>query len=180
MTQQRRARGTMSQQQRQKARTVVLDQLAHGRTLEEAAQAAGVSRRTIFNWRRDDDEFSLQVADAVEAGTDVFRAELRRRALEGWDEPVFHQGEVVGHVRRHSDTLLIFELKRRDPTYRDNQRIEVTGPGGGPVEIEDRSASLADVARILEAVGALTSIGGGPARPALPAAAALLPAPEDR
>ena len=37
--------------------------------------------------------------------------EAQRRAVEGWDEPVFHEGREVGKKRRYSDTLLIFTLK---------------------------------------------------------------------
>lgn len=57
------------------------------------------------------------------------------------------------------------------------QRVEHTGADGGAIKIEDRSASLADVARVLEAVGALAQLGRGTDRAALPDNRALLPAP---
>lgn len=39
--------------------------------------------------------------------------------------------------------------------FRDPQQVELTGADGGPLAIEDRSASLNDVARVLTAAGAL-------------------------
>jgi hypothetical protein len=59
--------------------------------------------------------------------------------------------------------------------FRDNVNVEVTGRDGGPVQLEDRSASLDDVARVLEAVGAFANVGGGAARAALPVVEHVLP-----
>jgi hypothetical protein len=53
----------------------------------------------------------------LEEAADVLLAEARRRAIEGVEEPIMHQGQVVTTVRRYSDLLLIFLLKsarRRD------------------------------------------------------------------
>ena len=46
---------------------------------------------------------------------DELEAEARRRAVQGVRQPVFHQGKVVGHIRKYSDLLLIFLLKHRRP-----------------------------------------------------------------
>jgi hypothetical protein len=52
---------------------------------------------------------------------ELLETEMRRRAPVGWDEPVFHAGKVVGHIRKFSDTLLIFALKAERPEkYRDH------------------------------------------------------------
>ena len=45
--------------------------------------------------------------------------------------------------------------------FHERAQVEVTGADGGAIQVEDRSASLADVARVLEAVGALAGVGGG-------------------
>jgi hypothetical protein len=61
--------------------------------------------------------------------------EADRRAIEGVDEPVFHKGTVVGHIRKYSDTLLIFRLKALAPAkYRETIRQEHSGPEGGPLQ----------------------------------------------
>lgn len=52
-------------------------------------------------------------------------------------------------------------LRAWHPAYRDQSRVELTGADGGPVEMEDRSASLAEVLRVIRAAGA--EDGGGAA-----------------
>lgn len=37
------------------------------------------------------------------------------RATDGWQEPVFHRGEVCGHVRRFSDRLAEIHLRASNP-----------------------------------------------------------------
>lgn len=54
--------------------------------------------------------------------------------------------------------------------FQESSRVELTGRDGNPIEVQDRSASLDDVARVLEAVGALTGLGSAAARDELPAA----------
>lgn len=61
--------------------------------------------------------------------------------------------------------------------FHDKQQVEVTGRDGAAIEIEDRSATLADVARVLEAVGALAELSSGSTRAALPAAPDILAEP---
>jgi hypothetical protein len=41
----------------------------------------------------------------------MLEAEARRRAVQGWDEPVFHQGRKVGTIRKYSDRMLEILLK---------------------------------------------------------------------
>ena len=50
-------------------------------------------------------------ADALEEAADALLAEAWRRATEGVEEPIMHQGQVVTTVRKYSDLLLIFLLK---------------------------------------------------------------------
>ncbi len=78
--------------------------------------------------------------------------EAVRRAVEGTEKPVYQQGRLVGHVQEYSDTLLIFLLKGRRPEkYGEKLRQEISGPGGDAVQIDDRGASAARIAAILEA-----------------------------
>jgi hypothetical protein len=51
--------------------------------------------------------------------------EIRRRAIEGWNDPVYQMGQRVGSVRKYSDVLLIFLAKRLMPEYRDKVTLDV-------------------------------------------------------
>lgn len=108
-------------------------------TIDGAAKACGMGRRTHYNWLASDEAYAAAFGDAEQAATDALEGEARRRALAGVEEPVFgslgaHMGSgVVGHIRKYSDTLLIFLLKAKRPEqFRD--RYELTGKDGGPIE----------------------------------------------
>lgn len=95
--------------------TAFLDALADGLSVSDAAKAAGVPIRTIYNWREGDPAFAAEWATAYTIGADNLEAEAQRRAVKGVEEPVFHGGKIVGTVTRYSDTLLIYMMKARDP-----------------------------------------------------------------
>lgn len=104
-----------------------LELVAEGYTINHAAKAVGISRMAPYRLRDRNPRFAKKLTEAMEAGSDVMEDEVRRRAIEGTLKPVFHQGEVVGHIREYSDTLLIFALKARRPQkYRENIKIDVS------------------------------------------------------
>lgn len=129
-----------------------------------ACRAAKCSRQSVLNWRKADEKFELAVQEAAEQAADLLEAEARRRAVEGVEEPVIHQGEIVEAwigkdgkllgkssapllgeetegrmaplmVRKYSDSLLMFLMRGANPKkYRDNMSHELSGPGGKPIE----------------------------------------------
>lgn len=100
-----------------------------------AAEAAGIARRTHYDWLESDPVYAEAFAEAQEKAIDLLELEARRRALEGVDEPVFYKGVEVGAVRKYSDTLLIFLLKGYRPErYKERVAAEHSGPDGGPIE----------------------------------------------
>lgn len=113
--------------ERQSEFLAVLSETAN---VSRACEIARVARRTVYEWRADDEAFRSAWDAAVEIGLSALEDEAVRRGHEGWDEPVFHKGQQCGVVRRYSDTLLIFTLKsRRREVYgeRVQQDVHVTG-----------------------------------------------------
>jgi hypothetical protein len=114
--------------------------------------AAKIARQTHYNWIEKDPRYPEKFSRAEDESADYLEAEARRRAMNGIDEPVIFQGELMGQkveyndtpeknhfipltVKKYSDTLLIFLMKGARPQkYRDNFRHEVSGPGGKPIE----------------------------------------------
>lgn len=85
-----------------------------------------MSRQAVYALRSLDGEFAQAWEDAYESGTDVYEDEVKRRAVEGTEKPVFYQGGIVGHIREYSDTLLIVALKGRRPErYRERFDVEI-------------------------------------------------------
>jgi hypothetical protein len=141
----------------EKERETFLEALSAGWSTRHAAGLAGRSHQRFYDLRERDEAFASAWDESVELGTKRLEDEAIRRAAEGWEEPVYQKGELVGHVRRYSDQLLMFLLRGRRPgVYRDNVggRLEVTGADGGPIEIERRNVvGISDVVRLARELG---------------------------
>jgi len=117
--------------------------------VSRACAAVGIERSTAYRAADNDESFRAAWDDAMEEGVDRAEQEAFRRAVEGTDKGVWHQGTLVGSERVYSDALLSLFLKgRRKKVYAD--RTELTGADGGPVQqIVDESAKAARVAQLL-------------------------------
>lgn len=119
--------GTPKKRARSK-KELFLDAFAECGIILRSAQVAGISRRTVYKWLEHDEEFALAYHQAKEDAKDVVRAEIHRRAVEGWDEEVYQLAKFAGTVHKYSDTLLIVRAKALMPEeYRERQQIEHTG-----------------------------------------------------
>lgn len=104
--------------------------------ISRAAEIAKIERRNHYRWLENDPEYPALFKEAEQQACDRLEQEARRRAVEGTLKPVFHKGEQCGVIREYSDTLLIFLLKGALPDkYADRAKTELSGPGGGPVEV---------------------------------------------
>lgn len=107
---------------------MVLVALRMGASYAKAAMASGLSRSALYYWMGEDEDFQAACKEAEEEGTDRLEDEMLRRAVDGTDKPVFHQGSVVGTVREYSDTLAIFLAKARRPDkFKDRAAVEHSG-----------------------------------------------------
>lgn len=106
-----------------------LDRLAETGLVATAARETGVSNSTAYKLRRDDEEFAVAWDASLDQAYDKMETEMQRRAFDGVDEPVFHQGEIVGRVRKYSDRLAMYLMSG----YRKRKfasRSEITGADG--------------------------------------------------
>lgn len=84
--------------------------LSIGLSVTEAAKQSGVNRRTLYYWKAEDESFSDAWADAKTASIEELEDHLRKRATDPNDKA--------------SHLLLMFLLKKLDPTYRDSFKTE--------------------------------------------------------
>lgn len=112
-----------------------------------AAKAASIARETHYDWMADETYREAFQAARLRAG-DALEAEAVKRA-RGIREPVLYQGDLVMidgkplYRRRASDALLTLLLKGAKPdVYRE--RIEHSGPGGGPLTHKVDLSGLTD------------------------------------
>jgi hypothetical protein len=86
-----------------------------------AAQASGVSKKTVYQWAQRDPQFAEAMAEAREDAKEIMENSVYEDALNG-------------------NTLLkMFWLKRHDPNYRDKVQVDVSVV---MEEIEQRVAQL--------------------------------------
>jgi hypothetical protein len=129
----------------------LLEVIADGWSVSKAAAAAGIARRTAFNWRDDaktqrdaldpkapdfrekwDANFFTRWEDAMEAGVDKYEDEAGRRAT-GYDEPVFGKDGEIGRKQLYSDPLMMMIMKGKRPDRYGIDRKEISGPNGQPI-----------------------------------------------
>lgn len=124
--------------------------LAIAANISEACDAAGIDRATFYKRRNSDPVFLAAARQAIGKARDSLEREVWRRAAEGVNEPVIHQGEMSGiwvddqgnivtkdttgarliplTVKKYSDTLAIFLLKAHKPKkFRERQEVEHKG-----------------------------------------------------
>lgn len=122
----------------------------------ESALFAGYSRSTAYKYREEDESFREQWDDALAIYQEKLEAEADRRAVEGTAKPVFHNGEQCGEIQQYSDTLLMFRLKKLDPSYRERHEVEHKGKVSavmvvpGIASVEDWNQAAQDQQRQLK------------------------------
>lgn len=157
----------------------VLEATGH---VTRAAAEAGFARQRFYELRDVDQEFAEAWEVAQERGEAVIEAEVRRRAIEGIERPVLHQGQIVNVwigpdgrlladgeektvegarlsplvLREYSDRLLELLAKAHNPAYRDrggDGGIHF-GDGAKVVLLPGTSSSLDEWAALVRQFGA--------------------------
>ena len=123
---------------------------------------SGVDRTTIYKRRRAEPEFAERWEAALEEFVDTLEREATRRAVEGTEKGVWHQGTQVGAERQFSDSLLLAMLKAKRREYRDTSKVELTGADGGPVQVEESPIALARKVAFVLALGLRATKAGAP------------------
>lgn len=139
-----------------------------------AAEAAGVSPGAVYRARKVDPDFAAAFDEAEEIVATTIEDELYRRAVEGVEEPIVHQGNftpvfeyfvdeegvqqqrikldengnpVYLKRRVYSDALLVHLSKGRLRQRYGTDRAEISGPDGGPITMSEteRASRLASI-----------------------------------
>jgi hypothetical protein len=96
--------------------------------VSEAARAAGIGRRTAYEWRDKDAAFAGDWDEAEQEAADKLEREAWRRGVEGVDKPVVHQGVIMTTYKEYSDKMLEILLKGHRPEkFADRSKIEHSG-----------------------------------------------------
>lgn len=118
-------------------------------SISRAAKTVEVDRRTIQRLIQRNETFALAISDARDDALDTLEEVMLLRARQGqptkktvtkkYIDPKTSTEVVETTVTEDthiSDVIAMFYLKRWRPEYRESYRVENTGPGGGPIQIE--------------------------------------------
>lgn len=89
-----------------------LMEISNGKTVTKAAEAAGIPRRRVYDWRDQSPSFAQAWDDAVAGANEVLLDEVRERALDRNDA--------------RSYLLLMFLVKAKYPEFKENYKQELT------------------------------------------------------
>lgn len=121
--------------------------------ISAAARAANVSRRAVYQLRRNDEDFCQALSSALEEALDDLEAELRRRAVDGVERPVFYGGQQCGAIRNYSDRLGMFLLKSRRQDKFGGQSSPPKQDGG--LETPEQSSKEGARQKLLDLLAAI-------------------------
>jgi len=136
---------------------------AYGRigAVKPAAKAAKIAHMSHYKWLPNP-EYKAAFTEAREDAIGYLEAEAHKRAVEGIEEPVIYQGALcfealrdpkTGRIKRDrkgqpllsttpltiphkSDNLLMFLLKKLDPSYRENAPVQRAAAAAAPPQIK--------------------------------------------
>lgn len=139
-----------------------------------ACDWVGMAQSTLYKRRKEDPTLAAEMDAALERYRLSIVAEVRRRAVEGWVEPVYQQGQLVGTKRVFSDKMLELLAKAKIPEFKPqvdvtSTNVNVNADGAAP-EVAARLAALTREQRA--ALRTLLGPGPEPAETAVDQAAA--------
>lgn len=118
--------------------------LAETANVGRACRAIGMGRTTAYDWREEDPEFAEKWDRAMRIGVTALEDEATRRAFEGVDDPVIHQGQF--------QYMLVPKLTRGGKPVMDR----ATGqPKMVPAFNEDGSRKVASVKKYSDSLAAM-------------------------
>ena len=114
-----------------RAREAFIEKFRECCNVAESCRYIGYDRSTVRVWKEKIPEFAAAWADAEADAIDRLEREAWRRAVDGYDEPVVHQGVVVDSFKKYSDKMLEILLKGHKPEkYVERKQIEHSGSIG--------------------------------------------------
>lgn len=123
--------------------------LENGYAVRAASAMAGYARRSVYRWRLQDTAFAARWTDALQMAGDLLEEEADRRGRDGYDVPVFYEGERCGTKRKYADGLLLARLKAIRPEQYRQRMIAPIEHARQNVTVQLRDFSLEDLVRRL-------------------------------
>jgi len=98
--------------------------IAAGWSVAHASKRIGIKRRSVYDLKERDQDFAQALEEARELSKNELEMECRRRA-QGWTETRYTKDGEPYEVFNYSDNLLMFMLKKLDPSYREQATLNI-------------------------------------------------------
>lgn len=92
--------------------TAFLIALSRTGCVRDACRSVGISSTSAYRLRRECPDFAAGWDRALKRAMPTLEGAAFTRAVEGWEEPVYQGGRMIGTRRRYSDSLLRLLLQR--------------------------------------------------------------------
>ncbi|NSX16927.1 helix-turn-helix domain-containing protein [Cupriavidus taiwanensis] len=134
-------------EEKARAQDEICGRIAEGQTLAEICREEGMpSRRTVYDWIRDDADFAKAMETARDIGADAIAEEALRIAdspLEGVELEIGadggtkeKRGDMLGHRKLQVETRLKLLAKWHPKKYGEKVTAEHVGANGGAIQYE--------------------------------------------
>jgi len=105
-----------------------LEALAKTNNISRACAAVHIGSRTlertrVYREKERNPSFRKKCEEIRRVYVDDLEEAFQDRALHGWLEPVYYQGAQCGEIRKYSDALQIFGLKKLRPEIHGDDAI---------------------------------------------------------
>ena len=98
----------------------------NGGGVSAACRQSVVSRKTVYDWKKEDKEFAAAWDEALLAKDETLETTAYERAVHGVKKPVHYKGVQCDEVIEYDNTLLWNMLKASNPVkYRDTASVQV-------------------------------------------------------
>lgn len=112
-------------------KNLFLIELKKSCNVTKSSEAIGYTRRTLYNYKKDDKAFSDAWDNALEEGVDNLEFKAQTRAFDGVEKVIYYKGEEIGKEKEYSDGLTTFLLRAHRPEkYAKDAAVSLTAPGG--------------------------------------------------
>jgi hypothetical protein len=106
-------------------------------SVRDACKLVGMSNTSAYRLRDLSPDFAAAWDKALEIVAPILEQAAFERGVEGWDEPIFYQGEICGYRKRYSDNALRMLLLRQ----RGGQRQDLSAASQKDLMIIAREAA---------------------------------------
>jgi len=118
-----------------KARMRFLQALEMCGNREQSARIAGTRTETVRRYAQKNKHFNKKIENALAVFSASLECEALRRARDGYSEPIYQSGALVGFKTRYSDRLLTTLLAANIPDKYGKKTIVLEGDLNSPIAL---------------------------------------------